>query len=524
MTISQLLGHIGGQSHDVVTPETGHRLFVIVRRCLIWAVITVVASWIISSHVFAEEIKAAPKPGPVVDEKFTAPVPETTPVVTPMPGVTPTPEATPTQATPSQVTGCTPASCYDYGNPNCVVEYAPACDVGPEGRYWFQADYLLWWTKGSRVVPLVSNGTIGEPGVQVLYGNDRYDLGSRSNFGFEMGMWFDHGRTFGVALEGFTLGEAGESRSFSSDGSTVLAQPFYNVESGANSSILFAGPDGNYTLLGAMDPRHSEYFQSLALTFRLNLLCNGCGCGGWGAGIGTCGDTCTDGGCGSCSDFGCRSSRTRAGFFAQGFQERFRPDSWRVDFVTGWRTCRLNEWTTINGTTTRSDNAFFINSWDQFKSQNEFNGGDLGLLAQFYKGRWSLDVLAKVGLGNQNQTVRIRGQTVITAPVGGTSTTYEGGLFALGSNIGHYDRDKFVAIPQIGLELGYQINGNLRAKFGYNFIYWANVVRSSEQISSQIDPNQIPPSSSSSATQPAFSWNDSDYWAQGLNFGLEARF
>lgn len=45
-----------------------------------------------------------------------------------------------------------------------------------------------------------------------------------------------------------------------------------------------------------------------------------------------------------------------------------------------------------------------------------------------------------------------------------------------------------------------------------------------ERISSQIDPDQIPPNSNSGSTQPAFSWNDSDYWAQGLNFGLEARF
>jgi hypothetical protein len=496
VTISQILGHIKHQEEE--SADQRHRVLVIVRRCLIWTVITLAASWVISSHVFATTI--VPVPDEVMAETSESPMPE---------------------AVSMQPAGCDDVPFYNYDgifNPRWKAACGPApmCHVGPAGRYWFEADYLLWWTKGSRVVPLISTGTIGQAGTQILYGNDRYDLGSRSNFGFDMGMWFDEGCTFGIDLDFFTLGKVSERASFSSDGNTTLAQPYYNVDAAANASRLIAGSSGGFTYSGAMDARQSEYFQSFALTFRINLGCNDicCGCG-------SCGDGCCEEECGSCCD-GCYPARTRADLVTQRFLGQYGPDSWRLDFVTGWRTCRLNERTTLNATSSRAGGGWDVNSWDAFKSQNEFHGGDLGLLAQFYRGRWSLDVLAKVGLGNQNQTVRIDGQTVITTGAG--ATTYERGMFALGSNSGHYSRDKFVAVPEIGLELGYQLNGNLRATFGYNFIYWSNVVRSSEQISSQIDPDQIPPSASAGATQPAFSWNDSDYWAQGLTFGLEARF
>ena len=49
---------------------------------------------------------------------------------------------------------------------NGLVGECPTCDdvdcgclVGPVGRYWFRADYLLWWTRGSYVPPLVTTST-----------------------------------------------------------------------------------------------------------------------------------------------------------------------------------------------------------------------------------------------------------------------------------------------------------------------------------------------------------------------------
>lgn len=94
MTISQLLGSIRYHEAESVAPDTRHRVLTIVRRCLIWTAITLAASWIISSHVFAEEMVTASGLGAVTVETL----------VSPMSEVTPIPETTLMQAT-----GCTGA-------------------------------------------------------------------------------------------------------------------------------------------------------------------------------------------------------------------------------------------------------------------------------------------------------------------------------------------------------------------------------------------------------------------------------
>lgn len=159
---------------------------------------------------------------------------------------------------------------------------------------------------------------------------------------------------------------------------------------------------------------------------------------------------------------------------------------------------------------------------DEFETENHFNGADLGLSAQLCRGRWSFDMLAKVALGRQTQVARINGQTIIDDTVD-PAITYEGGLLALSSNMGHYSRNKFAAIPEFGGEISYQLTKYLRAHVGYHVVYWSNVVRSGALIDTTVDQTQIPPATGT-GTRPAFSWNESDYWAQGLNFGLEARF
>lgn len=80
-------------------------------------------------------------------------------------------------------------------------------------------------------------------------------------------------------------------------------------------------------------------------------------------------------------------------------------------------------------------------------------------------------------------------------------------------------------IPQLGAELGYQVNCNFRAFLGYNFLYWADVVRAAEQIDYTLNPNYIPPSTTATGPErPAFSFHESDFWAHGLNAGVEWRF
>lgn len=68
MTISQLLHRSArpGQP-ELANPETAHQVLPVLRRCLIWCAIVLIASWIISGHVFAEEITPVLERADVID-------------------------------------------------------------------------------------------------------------------------------------------------------------------------------------------------------------------------------------------------------------------------------------------------------------------------------------------------------------------------------------------------------------------------------------------------------------------------
>ena len=78
------------------------------------------------------------------------------------------------------------------------------------------------------------------------------------------------------------------------------------------------------------------------------------------------------------------------------------------------------------------------------------------------------------------------------------------------------------------MTLGYNITPRVKATFGYTFLYWSNVARPGNQIDRNINPVNIPTSGAQglgpAGGPPTFNFQQSGYWAQGLNFGLEFRF
>ena len=90
--------------------------------------------------------------------------------------------------------------------------------------------------------------------------------------------------------------------------------------------------------------------------------------------------------------------------------------------------------------------------------------------------------------------------------------------------MGVHDSDQFSVVPEMGVAVGYDFSPQLRATIGYNLLYWTSVARPGDQIDLNIDPRQLPPAAVSGATLPAFRLQTSDYWAQGLNLGLDLRF
>jgi hypothetical protein len=360
------------------------------------------------------------------------------------------------------------------------------CVGGPAARFYGRAEYLLWWLKDERVPPLVttsspaSAGILGNADTTVLFGGSHLDNGDFSGGRFTGGFWLGGCQDKAIEFTGFFLGDRSVPFTANSSQFPVLARPFFNLNSGLEFSQVTASP-GLST--GQNDVLSSTKMWGTEANFRCKAAC------------------------------GC---------------------NYRVDLLAGFRYLELAESLTIRETidvmpAVPTFGGDHISVLDSFSTHNRFYGGQIGVETELRRGPWFADLRGKLALGDTRQVIRIGGGQTITTPAGVTSS-FPGGLLALPSNIGHFHRDEFGVIPELGINVGYQFNDHWRAFVGYNFLYWSSVVRPGDQIDRAIDVTKIPnfplsptPPPAPQA-RPAVLFRDTEFWAQGINIGLEFRY
>jgi hypothetical protein len=390
--------------------------------------------------------------------------------------------------------GCGCGSCGCCEGEGCC----PSCDCGDGGdfiefelpfadRLWVRGEYLLWWTRDMSLPPLVTTslgtpsntaGRLDQPTTTILLGNGQgLSSDGRSGARIELGYWLCPCQGLGFEVTYLDLGS--QTSQFEADGGNyaVLARPFYNLQTGSE------GPDAalvvfpNYAA-GSITVSSTNKFQTLEGLLRRHLMQE-------------CGRT--------------------------------------IDFVGGYRYAYLQDGLAIDeNSTSLKDNHYAtvgtnFHIVDQFDTQNRFNGGEIGVIFQQRYRRWSFDLSMKLAVGSTQSQVAINGATAITTPQSGTKS-YSGGILALPTNIGSYDQTKFSLMPELGATFGFDLTRHLRATAGYTFIYWNNVARPGDQIDTDVNASQFPPHTASGAARPNFAYRTSDFWAQGLNVGLEFRF
>jgi hypothetical protein len=172
----------------------------------------------------------------------------------------------------------------------------------------------------------------------------------------------------------------------------------------------------------------------------------------------------------------------------------------------------------LTSTNANNPGSFLIT--DNFQTYNQFNGAEFGYQWTGRRGFWTLDNILRLGVGISTQQLTITGST--QSPKG-SLTTANGGLLAQpGRNIGSLSREELGVVPEVGINIGYQLTQRLKLNFGYTGIYWSNVLRPGDQIDNTVNPNLLPPALASNAFngQP-FAVRETDYWVQGLNVGGE---
>lgn len=395
--------------------------------------------------------------------------------------------APPTFAVESDATGVLPEPGGPLGSSPWCGSAAGAGEVWgePGERFYASGEYLLWWTKAPRFPPLAttsppaSAGILGQPGTRVLFGGSTVDQDARSGGRFTAGYWLDSCQQCAIEGSFFFLGDRSTNFSANSTNFPLLARPFFNLNQGIEFAEITAAPGLSSGRITVSSPS------------RL-----------WGAEVNVRHNWCC----------GC---------------------SYRVDWLAGFRYLDLSEGLDITESIQSGPNApafpnsqIFVN--DSFHTKNQFYGGQVGTIAEFQRGRWFLDARGKIALGDTHQVIDINGSQVIIGPNGSTSR-FAGGLLALNSNIGHHTRERFTVVPEVGVDLGYQVTDHWRAFVGYSFLYWSNVVRPGDQIDRGLDvtriPNfPVPGTAPLPQPRPTVPFRGTDYWAQGINFGLEFRY
>ena len=342
-------------------------------------------------------------------------------------------------------------------------------------RLWFRGEFLAMWNKAAASPALATTntdpntprpnaGVIGVPTTRVLFGGENDDVGVLTGGRFTLGYRFKPCEDTGLEVTYMFLGD--KSLTFSADSNTtpIIARPFFDVQTSQQNSFVIALPTDQQT--GSTNIRLSDDFNSLDTLWRKAI---------------------------------------------------YTPSGRQVDFLAGYRYAHFGELLAIDSQSTLLGATSLVH--DQFGTENDFNGAEIGISTKSRYCCWSVELLGKFALGNTRSIVDISGNSSI---VGGAASN--GGLLALPTNIQRFETNNLTVMPELGVTLTYDVSNRLKATLGYTFLYWSRVARASEQINLDVNPSQLSGGTLTGNPAPQFRYVPGDYWVQGLTLGLDCRF
>jgi hypothetical protein len=337
-------------------------------------------------------------------------------------------------------------------------------------------------------------GALGQPSTLALFGDKSVDFGLFSGARAELGIFLDHENRFSLEVGGFILFPNTSSFFTSADqnGNPVISRPYFNIGSDPGNGL---SPNEQFRFANSLQG-------FLTGTFAVDL------------------------------------KSQMEGFEFNARFHSYIQDRYHIDLLGGFRYLRLDEslqtrelvnalpGTTVpfaGGTYNPPD---FITDQDNFRTINQFIGSQLGARLSWEERWFTLDAFAKLALGATLEHADINGSTTLNSPTG--TQTANGGVLALPSNSGSFNRTIFGVVPECGFDLGVNITQYIRVKLGYSFLYWNHVDRPGSQYDLNINPGQVNSSAFFGQTGgppgPAHRFNDEVFWTNSFNLGLEVHF
>jgi hypothetical protein len=333
-------------------------------------------------------------------------------------------------------------------------------------------EFILWWLREGRVPPLlttssaISAGILGRPDTHILYGDRRLETRHGDRFNgtrIDLGSWLDQDHHFGVEVSAFFLERDSTYFKAISAGNQVLARPYVNAVDGSPASDIIAGPSPSGPLSGG--------FVGYS---RVELF----------------------------------------GEEANVVTPLLAGDMGRLELLAGLRFLQMRDRVDLTSTGHPLANpSTLFGLTDHFRVEDDFYGGQLGLRGECVGGPWRLSLTGEVAPGAGVATVRAFGDRMFQTPLEKVVSPY--GLAVQPSNAGRFTHVDFGVVSQLRLNLEYRVTQHVSVFTGYTFLWWANALRAGDQIDLVVNRSPNGPA------RPALPYHTDDFWAQGLNAGLE---
>jgi Putative beta barrel porin-7 (BBP7) len=380
------------------------------------------------------------------------------------------------------------------------------------GHVWGGVDYL-WWTPKSHQVrdPLVTTsaaadlGVLGAATTVALCGpDDNISIDNMHGWRAWLGCCLDGDGRVGVEVGGFWLQTGKRLFEFNANGAglPVLAVPFINADTGANSAVIVAFPGvstGSVHVLAETNVRSAE----LSCVFNAYRDQEGPGC---------------------------------------------------LEFLIGARFFQLEETFGLQtqtqtfgvppllgpGTFFPGGGGFFAGSFfgpglapysivtnDNIRTFNNFYAGQVGFRGEIGFGKFFTELTGKFAAGYMRSWADLEGTSTLTASTG-LVTTQPGGIFNEPQDLCRHHADRFAMLGEGGINVGCQL-GCLRLHVGYTFLWVNNVLRPTTSLSPVLNPALTPTSPSFTGSFPANFiprnvTRDDEFFLHGFNVGAAFSF
>jgi hypothetical protein len=363
---------------------------------------------------------------------------------------------------------------------------------------WFTAEYLHYYIEKRQLPVLLTTGSVndlvpgalGQPNTRPLLGgivaqNDtgtvRTNLIDNMQSGMRLGLgwWLNDSRT--VSLEGsfmwlFEQDSKIRENSTGEPGSRLIARPFFN----ANTNMEDADP---VAIPNIMAGEVTVSLPRQVLGSEINL----------------------------------RITQPES-IYSLG----------RVSYLFGFRHLSLQEGLRysemlhdVEGLG-QPGNVFMMD--ESFRASNHFYGGQFGLGYVGEYGPFRLDVLGKVALGVNNQTVKAHATTQVLEPNGTLTGAIDRGLLVQPSNAGSSTNNELTVLPEFNANFSYELNPYIRLTVGYSILYWPTVIHPERQIDPVVNMQAIQPRGQVGIARPAPINFSEDIWLQGVSLGVQFSF